>query len=103
MKYQMVLSVGMPRAGSGWFYNLTHDLVIANGGADARKIRHKYQLGKILTEVNCNIGSLDFYRLIPVLIPSLLESRYVIKVHAGRRPFADWLIAKDIICPTWLR
>jgi hypothetical protein len=31
----LVLSAGMPRAGSGWFYNLTHDLLLANGAQDA--------------------------------------------------------------------
>ena len=35
----MILSVGMPRAGSGWYYNLTQDLVKASGGEDARIIR----------------------------------------------------------------
>ena len=55
----IILSVGMPRAGSGWYYNLTNDLILATGGQDARQIRKKYHLGRILTEVNCNIGTLD--------------------------------------------
>ena len=35
----IILSVGMPRAGSGWDYNLTNDLMLANGAQDARQIR----------------------------------------------------------------
>ena len=38
---QLVLSVGMPRAGSGWYYNLTQDLVIASGGVNTKEIRAK--------------------------------------------------------------
>lgn len=102
MDKHIVLSVGMPRAGSGWFYNLTQDLVLANGGADAREIRKKYSLERLLTEVNCNIGTLSFYRLIPVCFPLVFESSYVIKLHAGRRPFADLLIRGDLIKPAFI-
>ena len=35
----IVLSVGMPRAGSGWHYNLVHDLMKTTGCAEAREIR----------------------------------------------------------------
>ena len=35
----IVLAVGMPRAGSGWHYNLVHDLMKTTGCADARQIR----------------------------------------------------------------
>jgi len=55
----IVLSVGMPRAGSGWHYNLVHDLMKITGCADARDIRERYRLQDILTEVNCNIGVLS--------------------------------------------
>ncbi len=40
----IVLSVGMPRAGSGWHYNLVHDLMKTTGCADARDIRERYRL-----------------------------------------------------------
>ena len=51
----IILSVGMPRAGSGWHYNLIHDLMKTTGAVDARVIREKYRLQGILTEVNYNI------------------------------------------------
>lgn len=98
----LILSVGMPRAGSGWYYNLTQDLVKAWGGADAKDIRKKYRLSRLLTEENCNIGTLSFYRLIPVLVPLAVEPSYVIKVHAERRPLADLLIRLKIIKPTYI-
>lgn len=79
----IVLSVGMPRAGSGWHYNLVHDLMRTTGSADARMIREKYNLQGILTEVNCNIGVLSARRLAMVAVPAVLGNTFVIKAHAG--------------------
>jgi len=78
----IVLSVGMPRAGSGWHYNLIHDLMETTGCVDARAIRERYHLQKILTEVNCNIGVLSARRLGLVMLPGLLNT-FVIKAHAA--------------------
>jgi hypothetical protein len=94
----IILSVGMPRAGSGWYYNLTHDLVTAGGGQNARQIRQRFHLHKILTEVNCNIGALTARRLLAVLIPSLVGNTFVIKAHAGPTPYARRLMQAG-----WLR
>jgi aryl sulfotransferase len=82
----IILSVGMPRAGSGWHYNLVHDLMRTTGCADAREIREKYHLQHILTEVNCNIGVLSARRLGRVAIPALMGNTFVIKAHAGPSP-----------------
>jgi len=79
----IVLSVGMPRAGSGWHYNLVHDLMKTTGCADAREIRERYRLQRILTEVNCNIGVLSARRLSLVALPALVGNTFVIKAHAG--------------------
>ena len=79
----IVLSVGMPRAGSGWHYNLIHDLMKTTGCADARDIRERYHLQKILTEVNCNIGVLSARRLGMAALPALLGNTFVIKAHAA--------------------
>lgn len=79
----IVLSIGMPRAGSGWHYNLVHDLMKTTGCADARDIREKYRLQDILTEVNCNIGVLSARRLGMVTLPALMGNTFVIKAHAG--------------------
>jgi len=102
MNKQMILSVGMPRAGSGWYYNLSKDLVIASGGLNAIEIRTKYPLKRLLTEVNCNLETLSFYRLIPVMLPLIIERSYVIKLHAKRRPLADSLITLGVIKSTYI-
>ena len=56
----------------------------------------------LFTEVNCNLGTLSFYRLLPVLVPLLVEPSYVIKLHAERRPLADVLITLGVIQPTYI-
>jgi hypothetical protein len=88
----IILSVGMPRAGSGWYYNLTNDMALAAGMQDARQIRRRFHLQNILTEVNCNIGALTPRRLTAVLVPALLGNSFVIKAHAGPTPFALRLV-----------
>jgi hypothetical protein len=96
----IILSIGMPRAGSGWYYNLTNELMLASGAQDAHQIRKRYHLQAILTEVNCNIGVLSPRRLIAVLAPSLLGNTFVIKAHAGPTPLALRLIRSGFIRPT---
>ncbi|MCL4824629.1 MAG: hypothetical protein KJZ57_10465, partial [Anaerolineales bacterium] len=91
----IVLSVGMPRAGSGWHYNVIHDLMAATGAADARDIREKYRLQKILTEVNCNIGVLSARRLAMTTVPALMGNTFVIKAHAGP---STWSRLLEAIC-----
>ncbi len=98
----LILSVGMPRAGSGWYYNLTHDLITAAGGQDARQIRQRYHLGRILTQVNCNIGALTPWRLAGVLIPSLLGNTFVVKAHAAPTPAAHALIRRSLLRPVYI-
>jgi hypothetical protein len=96
----IILSVGMPRAGSGWYYNLTNDLMLANGAQDARRIRNRYHLNRILTEVNCNIGALTPHRLIAVMAPSMMGNTFVIKAHSGPTRLALFLIRSGFIRPT---
>ena len=99
---KLILSVGMPRAGSGWYYNLTHDLGVAAGYQDAREIRKRYHLQEILTEVNCNIGALTPHRLFLVLIPVLLGNTFVIKTHSGISRTASSLIQRGVIKPLYI-
>jgi len=98
----IVLSVGMPRAGSGWHYNLIHDLMKTTGCADAHDIREKYKLQKILTEVNCNIGVLSARRLAMVTIPTLMGNTFVIKAHAGPSSASRLLASMGILRITYI-
>lgn len=102
MSSPLILSVGMPRAGSGWYYNLTHDLITVAGGVASQKIRRRYWLQGILTEVNCNIGALSTKRLLPVMIPTMFGNTYVIKAHDGPSPLALRFIRRGKILPTYI-
>ncbi len=102
MTGNIILAIGMPRAGSGWHYNFVHDLIAASGGQDAREIRLQYHLSRILTEVNCNIGALTPQRLLPVAIPAIMGNTFVIKAHAGPKPLALRLIRNGLIQPTYI-
>ena len=89
----IILSAGMPRAGSGWHYNLVHDLMAVTGCDDARDIRAKYHLENILTEVNCNIGVLSLRRLALVTRPALARPRarhYAGPARQTSTPRAGW-------------
>lgn len=98
----IVLSVGMPRAGSGWHYNLIHDLMKTTGCADARDIREKYGLQKILTEVNCNIGVLSARRLGMVTLPVLMGNTFVIKAHSAPTNSSRLLLSLGLLRVTYI-
>jgi hypothetical protein len=85
----LYLAVGMPRAGSARHYRLIHDLVVSNGGKVSLDIRNKNKLNQhILTEVNCNIGIVNYKRVIP-LLPYTIKDDVVIKTHSGSTRFYD--------------
>ena len=98
----IVLSVGMPRAGSGWHYNLIHDLMKTTGCADARDIREKYKLQRVLTEVNCNIGVLSARRLAMVTVPALMGNTFVIKAHSGPSNASRLLASLGVLRITYI-
>jgi len=98
----IVLSVGMPRAGSGWHYNLIHDLMKTTGCVDARDIREQYRLQGILTEVNCNIGVLSLRRLARVTVPALAGKTFVIKAHAAPTTWSRLLSTLGLLRITYI-
>jgi len=98
----LVVSVGMPRAGSGWYYNLIHDLIVASGGENARSIRKRFFLEPILTEINNNIGAFTTKRIIPVMIPAWLGYTYVVKAHAGPTPLVLFFIKSGKIIASYI-
>ncbi len=98
----IVLSVGMPRAGSGWHYNLIQDLMKTAGAVDAREIRTQYRLQNILTEVNCNIGVLSARRLGMVMIPAVLGKTFVIKAHSAPTNASRLLSATGLLRITYI-
>ena len=98
----IVLAAGMPRAGSGWHYNLINDLMRTTGCADASDIRTRFHLQGILTEVNCNIGTLSARRLAMVSVPAILGNTFVIKAHAAPTRWSRLLVGLGLLRITYI-
>lgn len=79
----LVLSVGMQKSGSAYFYNVINELIIESNGADARHVKTVYRLDSTMKWHNNNIGGLHFFRLIRLWIISLREGVFVVKTHSS--------------------
>jgi hypothetical protein len=102
LPHQIILSAGMPRAGSAWFYNLTRDCWLAAGGDDIREIRKTYPLESVITETNQNIDNFTLRKTLLILIPFLLGKSFTIKIHFAPMPLGRSLIRLNWIHPTFI-
>jgi hypothetical protein len=82
----IIISAGMQKAGTGWFFNMTNDMLVAAGAQDVRQVREKYYLHPILKYRNCNTGRLLFPKMAILLIPSILGHTFQVKTHEGPTP-----------------
>lgn len=98
----IILSAGMQKSGSAWFFNMTNDLLVAAGHQDACEIRERFHLQSVLMVRNCNIGELTRERLSPVLVPHLQGNTFVIKTHCEPTPFAMDLQSRGILKPAFI-
>ncbi|MCH8152866.1 MAG: sulfotransferase domain-containing protein [Planctomycetes bacterium] len=80
----IILSAGMQKAGTGWYWNMTNELLMAAGYLDSRDIREKYQLHAVLTTANCNVRGLDDQAILELDRISQQGHTFVVKTH--RRP-----------------
>lgn len=76
----IVLSAGMQKSGTGWYFNLTNDLLVAAGYQDVRAVRKRFHLHPIIQERNCRITP-TLPKLALIAIPHLLGSTFVVKTH----------------------
>lgn len=79
----LIISAGMQKSGSAFFYNVINELVIESGGADARQVKTARQLDGVMKWDNNNIGRLYFYKIIRLWLISLSEGDFVVKTHSG--------------------
>jgi len=100
--HRILLSAGMPRAGSAWFYNLTLDLWLAAGRDNIRKIREDHSLQTVITEVNHNIDNFTLRKTARILVPYLAGKSFTLKIHFAPMPLGDWLIKLGVIRPTFI-
>lgn len=94
----IVISAGMQRSASGSYFNLTNDLLTANGNRDVRELRRKYVFKFFSTEANVNVGPLRAYKLLWLLLPHLAGQTFAVKTHEapslGARLLLRWGPAK---------
>lgn len=96
----IILSAGLPKSGTAWYYNLTNDLLIAAGRDDAHVVREKYRLQKILDGENCRLVKTDLLSLAQIFLPHFAGHTFAIKTHAKPRL---WLKAnKWMVKPTYI-
>jgi hypothetical protein len=88
----VVISIGMPRSGTLWRYNLIKSLVIASGGEDGLDIRKKFFLESFIGSENADMKTLKAKRLLPALAPALLGKSYVLNTHARPAQFVKRMI-----------
>ncbi|MDF1519807.1 MAG: sulfotransferase domain-containing protein [Brevefilum sp.] len=102
LPHKIILSAGMPRAGSAWFYHLTRDLWIAAGGDNIWEIRKTYPLKTVITETNQNIDNFTLRKTLLILLPFLLGKSFTIKIHFAPMPLGRSLIRLKWIRPTFI-
>lgn len=93
----IVISVGMQKAGSGLYFNLTNDLLAAAGMQDVREIKEKHGLTGLLKHYNCNIGDLGENNLQPLLPIHESGNSFVVKTHRGPTAFVKKLMKKGVV------
>jgi hypothetical protein len=98
----IVLSAGMPKAGSGWYFNLTNDLLIAAGHRDVREIRQEFHLQSILRHHNCNIGAPNRWKLLRTIVPHLLGHSYTVKTHGRPTSTLHLLLYTNVVRTTYI-
>jgi hypothetical protein len=76
----IIVSASAPRSGSVWYVNMTNDLLVAGGYADARAIREQYRLEDLMQPFFVQ-GKLRYTKLLRLLVPHLFGQTYVFKTH----------------------
>jgi hypothetical protein len=97
VKLMIVISGGMQKAGSAWFFNMTNDLLMAAGNDDVRVVRENFKLQPILTRQNCNLGKPQIKKLIKLMRPHYAGYSFVIKTHAPPNTWVNLLKSFGII------
>lgn len=84
----LVISSGMQKSGTAYFYNVLNDLLIESGAVNARIIKNEFSLEKILKDNNNNIDGIAWKDLLKISIVSFKKGTFAVKTHyPNRRSF----------------
>ena len=98
----IVLSAGMQKAGTGWYWSLTNDLLVAAGYQNGREIRDRYGLHPILTTLNCNVPRLDSRHLMRLDELGSQGHTFAVKTHKKPTPLLRKLVAQGGFKATYI-
>lgn len=98
----VVLSVGMRKSGSGWYFNMTNELLQAAGGRNVQDIRQMPLLRSVIRGNNGKVGPLKWHKLARLALPHLKGHSFVVKTHAGPTPSLRFFLATGLAKVTYL-
>ncbi len=84
----------MQEAGSAWYFNLTNDLLVRFGHQDARRVRERWYLRRIMARGSCNASCLTPPKLALLPIPHLQGETFAVNSHQG----PTWAARRLISC-----
>ncbi len=98
----IVVAAGMPKSGTGWWFNVQNDLLVRAGRSDVRDVRERFGLQAVLRHHNCLLGDTRLRSLVPLLRPALAGESFVFKTHAPPSPWLRGLVASGAWRATFL-
>lgn len=98
----IVISAGMVKAGTGWYFNMTNDLLVAAGYQDVRDVRDRFKLHDFMLHINCNIGALTTRKLLRLMVPHLRGNTFVVKTHEGPNRSLRYFMAAGAVKATYI-
>lgn len=98
----IVVAAGMEKAGTGWYFNMTNDLLISAGHIDIRILREQYRLHSILRHYNCNVGKPRLTKLMHLLMPHFQGNTFVVKTHEGPTIPLSFCLVNNVAKATYI-
>ncbi|MFZ1323348.1 MAG: sulfotransferase domain-containing protein [Ignavibacteria bacterium] len=93
----LVISSGMQKSGTAYFYNVLNDLLIESGSANARNIKDEFSLENILKDNNNNIDGISWKDLLKISIVSFKKGIFAVKTHYPNRRSFEFLSKVGIV------
>jgi hypothetical protein len=98
----IIISAGLQKSGTGFFFNITNDLLVAAGKDDIREIRERFSLEEVLKYYNCNIGDLNWGKIKKIMPLYLRGKTFVIKTHNQPNKWVNSLMAMRVVKATFI-
>jgi hypothetical protein len=92
----------MQKAGTGWYFNLTNDLLITAGHQDIREVRQRFRLLPVLEGPNCVLNKPTPFNLARLIVPSTFGNTFAVKTHSGPTRAMRYLICAKIMKATYI-